>query len=90
MHGLWVSTTPDIFLQRGLSVFDVPVVQISISTSECPKNYNICKHTEKIDKTTGMAILQGPIPFEISVVHFCTLFGVATSQKITHSGPPAH
>jgi hypothetical protein len=34
---------------------------------------NICKHTEKIVETMGMAILQGPMPLKIGVVSFCTL-----------------
>jgi hypothetical protein len=30
-------------------------------------------HTEKIDVSSGMAILQGPVALKIGVVSFCTL-----------------
>jgi hypothetical protein len=30
-------------------------------------------HTEKIDVSSCMAILQGPVPLKIGVVTFCTL-----------------
>jgi hypothetical protein len=35
-------------------------------------NIYICKHTEEIHETMGMAILQGPIPFKFWVVPFYT------------------
>jgi hypothetical protein len=63
------------------SVFDVPIVQIWIQTSNCPKNAVYASTPSKIDVNSGMAILQGHIPLELGVVPFCTLPLVATTQK---------
>jgi hypothetical protein len=48
----------------------------------------ICKHTEKIDVTSGMATLQGHLALKLVVVP--PLHGALGSHltKITRSGPP--
>jgi hypothetical protein len=37
------------------------------------QKFYICTHTKKIDVTSGMAILKGPVPLKTGVVPFCTL-----------------